>query len=118
MNPQPAYTCGTEQVDIVDRDGNVQYCACLALTNAEGEVFAYGWRSGGFVDALTMQRNGWTTCPTKPAPCPVCGARVRVEGYGPFFTPEPTSRFAATCPERHWRGRVCATQAEAAEARL
>lgn len=45
--------------------------------------------------------------------CPVCGEKTQPKGYGPFFTPEPVTRFAMTCPKHHWRGRMCATRKEA-----
>lgn len=45
--------------------------------------------------------------------CPVCGAKTQPKGYGPFFTPEPVTRVAMTCPNHHWRGRMCATREEA-----
>lgn len=46
--------------------------------------------------------------------CPVCNAPVSVRGFGPFFPPEgPVTRYALACREHHWRGRMCATRAEA-----
>ena len=60
MNQQPAYSFGTEQFDIIDSNGLVRYRMCLPIADAHGEVFAYGWRSGGFVDTHTMRRRNWT----------------------------------------------------------
>lgn len=45
--------------------------------------------------------------------CPICKKPAPVKAYGSFFTPDPTYRLAATCPEYHWRGRMCATREEA-----
>lgn len=47
--------------------------------------------------------------------CPVCGQRAVAKSYGPFFTPDPTYSSAMTCPDHHWRGRLCATHKEAEE---
>lgn len=47
------------------------------------------------------------------ATCPVCGKQTSVSVFGPWFTPEPTYRFAMECPVRHWRGRMCSTRVEA-----
>lgn len=45
--------------------------------------------------------------------CPVCGEKTQPKVYGPFFAPDPVRRFAMTCPNHHWRGRMCATREEA-----
>jgi C4-type Zn-finger protein len=47
--------------------------------------------------------------------CPVCGKKAVVKAYGPFFTPDKVYRSAMTCPDAHWRGRMCATSKEASE---
>ena len=43
----------------------------------------------------------------------ICNKPAPVKAYGPFFAPDLTYRFAASCPEYHWRGRMCATREEA-----
>ena len=60
MNQQPAYTFGSELFDIIDSNGLVRYRMCLPIADSRGEVFAYGWRTGGFVDTYKMRRRNWT----------------------------------------------------------
>lgn len=47
------------------------------------------------------------------AQCPVCGKEAPVRAFGPFFIPEKDYRFARECPDKEWRGRMCATREEA-----
>lgn len=48
--------------------------------------------------------------------CPVCGKPTFAKVYRPWIVDgENMSRYAMSCPDYHWLGRMCATRSEAEE---
>ena len=45
--------------------------------------------------------------------CPVCGADVNIDSFGPFFRPEPSRSFAVQCSKKCWRDSLRETKEEA-----